>query len=236
MNAVDIHQTIDQYLSRLSPDRLNIAAEFLAYLADKEAAQASPGIPDFQEKKGQATPQTETGLMTLEAIMDKTRSVLRDLAEHADTIMAESEPVRRSGMLEVMNRLARRIDQAENDHDLVAIANILYDLTVEIPRFPPDDEPREQYFRLKPAHDGNGRRVRNQKTALQDVFNPSFERIEQAWRNTPSLTPPYISRGSKETPWDMMGIFKDDPTWGEIFDEIERERDKDLVWLGGESE
>jgi predicted RNase H-like HicB family nuclease len=28
--------------------------------------------------------------------------------------------------------------------------------------------------------------------------------------------------------WPHFGIFKDDPTWGEIFDEIERQRDATL--------
>jgi hypothetical protein len=181
--------------------------------------------------------EAETGGMSLEEIMDTAKSVLRELADNAASIMAESEPVRRSGLLEVMNRLSRRIDKAENAEDLVAAANIVYDLTAEIPMFPPDDEPRRQYFRMKSVHDDNGyQRIRNQKAALQEVFYPSFERIEQAWRNTPSVIPPNASLGSKETPWDIMGIFKDDPTWGEIFDEIERDRDKDSVWLGGESE
>ena len=71
---------------------------------------------------------------------------------------------------------------------------------------------------------------------MKEVFYPSFERIEQAWRDLPRPIPPNASIGSKETPWDLMGIFKDDPTWGEIFDEIERERDRDCVWLGGETE
>jgi len=100
--------------------------------------------------------EEETGPITLGAIMDRAQSILRELADNAGTIMAELEPVRRSGMLEVMNRLAERIDRAGNADDLVTIANIVYGLTVEIPTFPPDDEPGEQYFRLKPAHDGNG--------------------------------------------------------------------------------
>jgi len=197
-----------------------------------------PTVHPADRTENLAASEEETGPMTLGEIMDRTQSILRELADNADTIMAELEPVRRSGMLEVINRLAEQIDKAGNADDLVTIANTVYGLTVEIPCFPPPDEPGEQYFRLKPAHDGNGYQchVRNQKTALKEVFYPSFERIEQAWRNTPSVIPPNISRGSKEAPWDLMGIFKDDPTWGEIFDEIERERDKDYVWLGGESE
>lgn len=27
-----------------------------------------------------------------------------------------------------------------------------------------------------------------------------------------------------DTPWEWFGAFKDDPTWGELFDEIERRR------------
>jgi len=28
----------------------------------------------------------------------------------------------------------------------------------------------------------------------------------------------------EETPWQWFGAFSDDPTWGELFDEIERQR------------
>jgi len=28
-------------------------------------------------------------------------------------------------------------------------------------------------------------------------------------------------------PWEWLGAFKEDPTWGELFDEIERRRDGD---------
>jgi len=194
---------------------------------------------EFPDQAGESPAcEAETGQMTLGEIMDKAKSVLRELADNAGTIMAELEPVRRSGFLEVMNRLEDRIGKIGNADDLVGIANIVYGLTLEIPCFPPDDEPREQYFRLKPAHDGNGyqQHVREQKAALEEVFHPYFERIEQAWRELPRPVPPNASIGSKETPWDIMGIFRDDPTWGEIFDEIERERDKDSIWLGGEAE
>lgn len=32
-----------------------------------------------------------------------------------------------------------------------------------------------------------------------------------------------------ETPWEWFGVFQDDPSWGSLFDEIERERDQRLV-------
>jgi len=52
MNSIDVRQTIDQYISQLSLERLNIVAEFLAYLADKESKDATQellDIPDFIE-------------------------------------------------------------------------------------------------------------------------------------------------------------------------------------------
>lgn len=33
-----------------------------------------------------------------------------------------------------------------------------------------------------------------------------------------------------ETPWDYYGIFKDDPTWWPMIDEIERRRDRQKVY------
>jgi predicted RNase H-like HicB family nuclease len=31
----------------------------------------------------------------------------------------------------------------------------------------------------------------------------------------------------QETPWEWFGAFKNDPTWGELFDDIERRRNAD---------
>jgi hypothetical protein len=33
-----------------------------------------------------------------------------------------------------------------------------------------------------------------------------------------------------ETPWEYFGIFKDDPTWLPMLDEIERQRDRHVVY------
>jgi len=47
MNSIDVRQTIDQYISQLSLERLNIVAEFLAYLADKESKDATQELLDI---------------------------------------------------------------------------------------------------------------------------------------------------------------------------------------------
>ncbi len=74
----------------------------------------------------------------------------------------------------------------ENESDLIAVANIVHNLTVEIPCFPPDDV-LPQHFRpenLKPVgSNGYHHYIGNHKAALQEVFNPCFKRIERAWRN-----------------------------------------------------
>lgn len=178
----------------------------------------------------------ETGQMTLERMMDKTISVLQYFTGNADAIMTRSEPGQDSGLLEVMNRLAERLNSAEDESDLVTIANIVYDLTIGIPYFPPDESP-PRHFRLegqKQMRDNDSCRslMEKHKAALQKVFAPCFKRIEQAWRDMPSPIPPNASPGSEEPPWELMGIFQDDPTWLEI----EQERDKTLLESGGETE
>jgi hypothetical protein len=47
MNTPEIRQQIDQYLDRLSCDRLQLVADFLAYLADKESDEASQELRDI---------------------------------------------------------------------------------------------------------------------------------------------------------------------------------------------
>lgn len=36
---------------------------------------------------------------------------------------------------------------------------------------------------------------------------------------------PKSSKLQQETPWEIFGEFKDDPTWGELFEQIERRQD-----------
>ena len=52
MNTTEIRHQINQYLDRLSSDRLQLVADFLAYLAEKESQQATQeflDIPGFIE-------------------------------------------------------------------------------------------------------------------------------------------------------------------------------------------
>ncbi|ALF54164.1 hypothetical protein ACX27_17105 [Nostoc piscinale CENA21] len=46
MNNTDIRQQINQYLDRLSSERLQVVADFLAYLADKESEDATQELLD----------------------------------------------------------------------------------------------------------------------------------------------------------------------------------------------
>lgn len=47
MSTTEIRQEINQYLDRLSSNRLQLVAEFLAYLADKESEEATQELLDI---------------------------------------------------------------------------------------------------------------------------------------------------------------------------------------------
>jgi len=47
MSTTGIRQEINQYLDRLSSARLQLVAEFLAYLADKESEEATQELLDI---------------------------------------------------------------------------------------------------------------------------------------------------------------------------------------------
>jgi len=47
MNLAEVHKTIDPYLIQLTQERLNIAVEMLAYLADKESGDAAKELLDI---------------------------------------------------------------------------------------------------------------------------------------------------------------------------------------------
>ena len=42
-------------------------------------------------------------------------------------------------------------------------------------------------------------------------------------------TNPESPSESVTTPWHLFGVFQNDPQWGQIFDEIERQRDECLI-------
>jgi PHD/YefM family antitoxin component YafN of YafNO toxin-antitoxin module len=47
MNTSEVRHQINQYLDQLSSERLHLAAEFLAYLADKESEEATQELLDI---------------------------------------------------------------------------------------------------------------------------------------------------------------------------------------------
>jgi hypothetical protein len=47
MNNTEIRQQINQHLDQLSSNRLQLVAEFLAYLADKESEEATQKLLDI---------------------------------------------------------------------------------------------------------------------------------------------------------------------------------------------
>ncbi|MEH2236155.1 hypothetical protein [Nostoc sp.] len=47
MNNTEVRQQINQYLDGLSSERLELVAEFLAYLADKESEDATQELLDI---------------------------------------------------------------------------------------------------------------------------------------------------------------------------------------------
>lgn len=231
MNFHLTNQALARQIIELASETGRTPEQFITQTLERYVSQLSPSEPVPSKAEGTAVCDENAEQISLEAIMDKTKSVLRYFTDNADTIMGRLEPGWDSGLLEVMNRLAKRINVSENETDLTEIANIVHDLTIKIPHFPPDDSP-PQYFQLKDmksADEGTDfhRHIENHKAALEEVFDPCFKRIEKAWRNLPSVIPPELSTRKEDTPWELMGMFRDDPTWLEI----EQERDRD--WMGG---
>ena len=64
MNTVEIRQQIQEYVEQLSPERLLVAADFLAYLASRdndEATEELLKINGFQEALRKAKKNVEEG-------------------------------------------------------------------------------------------------------------------------------------------------------------------------------
>lgn len=41
MDTIELRQQVKEYIEQLSPERLRVAADFLAYLTDKESEEAT---------------------------------------------------------------------------------------------------------------------------------------------------------------------------------------------------
>ncbi|MEH2142448.1 hypothetical protein [Nostoc sp.] len=64
MNTVEIRQQIKEYVDQLSPERLLVAADFLAYLAerdDNEATEELLKIEGFKEALAKAKKNVKQG-------------------------------------------------------------------------------------------------------------------------------------------------------------------------------
>lgn len=64
MNTVEIRQQIKEYIDKLSPERLLVAADFLAYLTerdDNDATEELLKIEGFKEALAQAKKNVEEG-------------------------------------------------------------------------------------------------------------------------------------------------------------------------------
>jgi hypothetical protein len=64
MNTLEIRHQIEEYIDRLSPERLKVAADFLAYLAERESQEATEEllkIPNFYESMMRAEAEIPKG-------------------------------------------------------------------------------------------------------------------------------------------------------------------------------
>jgi len=67
MNTQELRQQVKEYIDELSPERLLVAADFLAYLAERESNQATVEllqIPGFIEAFNQAKKDVAAGKVT----------------------------------------------------------------------------------------------------------------------------------------------------------------------------
>ena len=64
MTTVELRHQIDEYIDSLSPERLRVAVDFLAYLAERESQEATDEllrIPRFMDSLEKAESKASTG-------------------------------------------------------------------------------------------------------------------------------------------------------------------------------
>jgi hypothetical protein len=67
MSTLELRDQVKEYIDQLSPERLRVAADFLAYLAERESNEATQellNIPGFLEAFEKAKKNIAVGNMT----------------------------------------------------------------------------------------------------------------------------------------------------------------------------
>jgi predicted RNase H-like HicB family nuclease len=65
---------------------------------------------------------------------------------------------------------------------------------------------------------------------IQEQIKTFISQSEVVRLQVPIVTTPEATAAEAvSTPWHWSGVFQDDPTWGDLFDELERQRDEYLI-------
>ena len=168
--------------------------------------------------------------MNILEIMASSHRILDELNNQTDSVLARADLSTQQSFRGMSSYLAHQASLAEDDEDLLHIADILHDLASEVPGmlengYKPGKFQEEP---LEPVLDPTTMRsfVQSEKECLQKSLDQAFEKLKQ---RVPVPSPKRVGPIKTRTPWEWVGTAKNDPIWREIFDEIERQRDSDLV-------
>lgn len=168
--------------------------------------------------------------MSIQEVIESSHTILKNLTNYPDEILA---PLAHAKQIQVMQTVGELSEQALDIYDeasLLQVTKALHDLAADIPgMLHVNGHPRHLFnnFNSIQSENGKGYFVQEQKFKLQKYLHESYIALKQA---TAPNYPPNLARPIKTiTPWEWFGAFKHDPTWGLMFDEIERQRDMQLV-------
>lgn len=171
--------------------------------------------------------------MNILEIMASSHRILDELNNQTDSVLARAELSTQQSFRGMSSYLAHQASLAEDDEDLLHIADILHDLASEVPGmlengYKPGKFQEES---LEPVLDPTTMHsfVQSEKECLQKSLDQAFEKLKQ---RVPVPSPKVVRLTKNPQPWKWAGAFKDDPMWDEVMEEIERQRDLD--WIGGE--
>lgn len=170
--------------------------------------------------------------MNIQEVMANSHRILDELNNHTLDVLARAEPSAQRSLRGMTGYLALQASIAEDEEDLVYIADVLHDLAADVPGMLENgyELGQLQSMTLKPVFSGQALHsfVCQQKEQLEKSLNHAHHKLNKLVTN-PDPPSNLVWTENTETPWEWAGVFKDDPTWDQLLEDIERQRDMHLI-------
>lgn len=170
--------------------------------------------------------------MNIKEVMASSHRILDELNNQTDEVLARAELDAQRSFHGMSGFLSVQAPLAENEEDLLRIADFLHELASNVPGMLHNGYQPGQWSleTLEPVLDEKRvpAFIKEHKERLSQSLASAYDKLDDL---VPYPDPPenVAQFTDNPDPWKWFGAFKDDPTWDQLLEDIERERDMHLV-------